>query len=243
MLSYKLKHMFSCVFASMATFGLLSLGHRDAHAKNVDPDTTFSFTKNAHDFEVLVVYNAKCNIGGEAKGLRGTSGYYDATGISGISPACTYTCAEDHYVWDSHAGKLATEYTIDGPEGSGSKTTERSCFPKPKCTKGVGVSYAYVKGNENGLWCAGTCSDGYSSGGGTDTTTTVSGMNNTAATLECQGRNYTMTVNCISGLYKNTESSIGEVTVTFGGDVKAPKAEDCVWEGHNVTAYSVPDDI
>ena len=243
MLSYKLKHMFSCVFASMAAFGLLSLGHRDAHAANVEPGKTFSFTKNAGNFSVDAVYNAKCNVGG-MKGLAGTTGYYDATGLSGRAPGCTYACQEGYFVWDGNSNTLATEYTIEGPSGSGSVTATRSCFQKPTCTKGAGVVSTSVKGDVNGLYCAGTCSNGYSAAGGDDSTLVVSGPVNAAATLVCKGRHYTMTVNCgENGKYKNTDSSSGKVTVTFGGNVTAPLAEDCVWDGHDVTAYSVPDNI
>ena len=241
MLSYKLKHMFSCVFASMAAFGLLSLGHRDAHAANVEPGKTFSFTKNAGDFSVDAVYNAKCNMG-TMQGLNGT-GYYDTTGLSGVSPACTYQCKEGYFVWDSNSGTLATGFTIAGPAGSGSVNATRSCFQKPTCTKGAGVLSTSIKGNENGLYCAGTCSNGYSSGGGDDSTLFVSGLVNAAATLVCKGRSYTMTVNCGDGKYKNTQSSTGKVTVIFGGNVTAPSSGDCVWDGHDVTAYSVPDNL
>ena len=241
MLSYKLKHMFSCVFASMAAFGFLSLGHRDAHAANVEPGKTFSFTKKAGDFMVDAVYNAKCNMG-TMQGLNGT-GYYDTTGLSGRAPGCTYQCKEGYFVWDTEAGSLATGFTIAGPAASGSVNATRSCFQKPTCTKGAGVSSTYVKGNVDGLYCAGACLDGYSSGGGADTTTAVSGSINTAATLVCQGRSYTMTVNCGEGKYKNTDNSSGKVTVKFGGNVTAPQPGDCVWDGHDVTAYSVPDNI
>lgn len=251
MLSYKLKHLCSQMFASLAAFGLFSLGGGEARADVQSPESTFNFVGRTESFTVAATYADECGI---PDGFKGISSAEFVTGGSG-SGYCKYTCKDKYYYQENNTG-VASMTGITGGSGSATKfIAPGDCYPMPdSCITGLWEGTGiYIKQTTEetdiefatglGYYCVAKCKDGFVSS--TDATKDYAQSSYATSTAAltvpaCEGKNFTMTVNCGSGNYDGTSSSTGNVTVRYGTTIKLPGSEQCVWPGHTLKGYDVP---
>ena len=254
MLSYKLKHLCSQVFASLAAFGLFSLGSGETRAAVQGTGTTFNFAGKAQDFTVTASWSNQCTVPSTFKGIQG--GTYD-------SGYCTYTCKAGYY-YRNGSGDAST---VGGQTGSGSNGGSGSgssavtyvpaadCYPKPtSCATGIwNEANVYINKTlktptiefaaGSGYYCKATCLDGFVS----STTSTGSFQKSAYATSTaqltvpaCVGNKYIMTIDCGDGWFEGSSSHKGSGLAYYGKKITLPGSGACSWSGHVLDGFDVP---
>lgn len=250
MLSYKLKHLCSQMFASLAAFGLFSLGGGEARADYKDPSGTFNFAGSAANFTVTAAYTDDCSLPSSYNGISGVE-YKTASGSG--SGYCLYTCKQGYYYNDG-----SSEYTgMTGVTGTDGKSQPpANCYPKPSsCSNATwNAAGAYITNTNNnpsikftvgkGYYCTATCKDGFgktaTSAAGTSSMSSFATTTGVLSVPACVGRNFTMTVDCGSGTYSGSTSSKGTVDATYGMKITLPGSGACSWAGHTFSGFNVP---
>lgn len=263
MLSYKLKHICSRVIASLSAVGIISIAHsNDANAATnrgtasgmayVEPGDTFTYnltsalTLNAGYTEAQSGCSMELTDGsdGNFSGYTYASG---STGTSGKAPTCTYTC-KNGYVWD---GTTSTTGVVAGQTGVANAyvVPGTGCVLDTRTTCDVGTFSGSIKAGVSGTdtsgkaTCTWTCMDGYSVGGGTNTTTTYvdtyTTYGNLTPTKACQARSYKVTFDCgASGYYGGTTDTTGYTMATFGQTFTVPTTAVCTKDGFNFSGWA-----
>lgn len=254
MLSYKLKHLCSQMFASLAAFGLFSLGGGEARADVYkDPLESFNFAGEPEEFTVTAAYSDQCGIPADFKGISGAE---FVTGASG-SGYCEYTCKEDY------AYRIGnTDYTtVTGVSGTnGTFKPGADCYPKPKCRNKTWSEEDVVDPDANGVaspvfesgkgyYCRAKCNDGFGETAYAGTGTYQRSISYATSTgyLEvepCVGRMFEMKVDCGEGTYSGQGANGGNsgvMQVQYGKAIKLPGSTTCNWEGHTFSGFYVPD--
>lgn len=257
MLSYKLKHLCSQVFASLAAFGLFSLGAQDeARAVVKDPSTTFNFAGTAANFSVTATYSDACTIPSTFKGISGAE---YVTGAGSGAGSCKYFCKPGYYYREG-SSDVTTVTGVTGSAGSGSFVPGGECYPKPKsCTNATwSGTNVYITSTNNaasvgfdagkGYYCKATCKDGFgtsaTAGAGTSQKSSYATSTGDLTVAACVGRNFTMKVDCgASGVYSGTSSSYSNQTVQYGMKITLPSSGACVKPGYTFSGFSVPDTV
>lgn len=256
MLSYKLKHLCSQVFASLAAFGLFSLGGGEARAAVKNPSASVSFNGTAANFTVTASYSNKCTFGmysGIADGVYSSSG---------TTTGCVYTCKPGYYYRDGSSDVTTITGVADVTGASGEVLTykpARDCFPKPTCATGVWSDAGVVisktlnsptVGYDGGIgyFCSATCKNGFTVNGAANGATTsktayatTSGVMTVAA---CKGKPFSMIVDCGAGAsYNGGSQTSGTVSVTYGKSFTLPGSGACVKPGATLNGFDVPSTV
>ena len=132
MLSYKFRHLFSRVVASLSAVGMFSLGNSSAHADSLSGAVaTYNYTANPMSFSANYV-DLKCDTNGMSNLLPGEV-YYNT---SGVAEGCKFLCVSGFALDVTGAANTSALYWNVGedvPVG-GAETTvyaKHGCVPRP----------------------------------------------------------------------------------------------------------------
>lgn len=213
MLTLKMKRMCSRIIASLSAVGLVSIADTDrAEAANYSPEATYAKSDTfTHSVSRNIDFSAEYS---EVKGSCSWRGSNILTGVytsdiqsnGGVTGICTFQCVDGAVlvtgampVTGSDGG---TGFSVPGMGGAVIDAGDSYCqyLQSDVSCKSVTNATSTVKGDGTaGYYCEWTCKDGYSVGGGTGTTTTITserGLGQLSTNKTCDARNYKVNYDC-----------------------------------------------
>lgn len=272
MLSYKFKHLCSRVIASLSAFGLISISN-ESGAKTLSgsftdglPGDSFKYTKVGDMTMTANMSNvsATCTINGTnstGKTVASNAGF-DVKNEEGVwLSGCLTTCKDGYYIKGTE-GQKSVVYSGD-VVGTFYKdivdtTSDPFCVPVASCSKGSSstiksASATMQKNDTTGIsgetfvdyaaQCKWTCADGYSVGGGADTTSTFSSTGYATGTItpnqSCSGRTFKVIFDCgAEAKYGSTSNQTGTGNATYDSTFTIPTAATCTKNGYKFDGWN-----
>lgn len=242
MLSYKIKHLFSCVIASLSVFGFMSISER-VHAASDDGSSNYwqpGGKTTAYNILGNGVLNAAYQEALECPELE--NAVLGSRSIQSGATSCRYYCASGY----SHGLKDGgTEFELTGADsasllndydrGSGQYCTLSSVVctsSDPTISSGKAVSTVVT---ENGIevrkmYCEWTCANGYhKNNSSTFNGTTLEQSGTISPESSCDAKSYTLTLDCGEGGYfvGSTSQRTRDITVVYKQQVTIPADAKC----------------